>query len=457
VKTHEITIIGGGPGGYVAAIKAAQKGKDVALIEKEALGGVCLNWGCIPTKALLKSAKVYDTFKKAKSYGFTLDMDDVGMDFKKVMKRKDRAVRKLTTGVGHLMKKNGVEVYKGEASVKDARTVEVNDETITTDYLIIATGASPAVPPIEGIDEALENGSVVTSRGLLSIDSLPGSLAIIGGGVIGVEFATIFNTLGTDVTILEREEDILLTVDKEIRDAYKKELKKQKIKVISGAEVKKHEGGTLHYEHAGESRTLSSDLTLLSAGMKPNLEGLEALELEMGDNGIKTDAYSRTNLENVYAIGDVNGKLLLAHVASKEGVTAIEAIDGEARPLNYDHFPSGIYTFPEIAHVGLTEEEAKAQDIDYKVSTFPISANGRAVGEGQSAGLAKMIAKRPYDEVIGVHLFCENATELISESVLGMTLEASAEDIASAVHPHPTLSETVHEIAHGIVDKPIHI
>jgi len=458
VKEYDITILGGGPGGYVAAIKAAQAGKSVALIEKEAIGGVCLNWGCIPTKALLKSAKVYENFKNAKSYGFKVDMDNVEIDFKKIMQRKNKAVKKLTSGVGYLLKKNKVDVYEGEGVAKDAHTVEVNDQTLKTAKLIIATGASPVVPPIDGLKEGLEKGYVLTSKGLLDIDKIPEKLAIVGGGVIGVEFAAIFNALGSKVTILEREDDILFEVDQDIKDQFKKKLKKDKIKVLTGATLKSVGESSLTYEEDGEDKTLDADRVLLSVGMKPNTKGLEALDLEMENGGIKTDNLLRTNIDDVYAIGDCNGKYLLAHVASKEGLVAVTDILGEKQqPMNYDHMPSGIYTFPEIAQVGLTEEKAKARGIDYKTSTFPITANGKALAEGQNIGMVKMIASKPYNEIIGVHILAEGATELISESVLGMALEATAADFAHAVHPHPTLSEMVHETAHGILDKPIHL
>ncbi len=457
LKKHELVIIGAGPGGYVAAIRAAQLGIDTAIVEKEAVGGVCLNWGCIPTKALLKSAKVYETFKNAKSYGFQVEKDAVKIDFKKVMKRKERIVKKLTTGVGFLLKKNKVTLYEGEALVEDAHTIKVADETLQTDKLIIATGASPAIPPIDGLKAGLEKGFVLTSKPMLDIDHVPKRLVVVGGGVIGTEFATIFNSFGSEVTILEREADILPAVDGEVKEHFKKKLKKDKIKVVTNANVENIEEGKVTYSHEGEKKELAADKVLLAAGMRSNIRGLETLDLEMENGAVKTDAFLRTNVEDVYAIGDVNGKLLLAHVASKEGITAVEHMQGVERPMDYDKMPSGIYTFPEIAQVGLTEEEAKEKGIEYKKSVFPITANGKALAEGQSVGLVKIIAAKEMNEVIGVHILAEGATEMISEAVLGMSLEALADDIAHAVHPHPTLSEMVMEAAHGIKDDPIHI
>ena len=454
---HDITVIGGGPGGYVAAIKAAQSGKNVALIEKEAIGGVCLNWGCIPTKTLLKSAKVYDMMQHSKDYGITVDQSSIKVDFKSMIKRKNNIVKKLTGGVKYLLKRNGVTVYDGFAEVQDTHTIKVNDETVETEHLIIATGASPAMPPIEGLKEAKKAGALLTSKELLDLEEIPKKLTIVGGGVIGVEFATIFNTLGTEVTILEREENILITVDEEIREQFKKSLEKSGVKILTSANVKAIKKTQSTYSYKDEDVTLKHDKLLLSVGMQPNLKGLEALELKTTKTGIETDEYMRTSVKDVYAIGDVNGKYQLAHVASHEGITAVQTILGNDHPMDYKAIPSGIYTFPEIAQVGLTEQEAKQQNIDYKVSTFPLSANGKALAENEKEGMVKMIADKKYNEIIGVHILAPSATEMISESVLGMTLEASAEEFAHAIHPHPTLSEMVHETALGILDKPIHI
>ncbi len=460
MKSYDITLIGSGPGGYVAAIKAAQLGKKVAIVEKDDIGGVCLNWGCIPTKALLNSAKVYKNFKNAKDFGIDVEKDSFKVNFKKMMQRKNKVVKKLTGGVAYLLKKNEVDVYAGMANVQDKNTVKVNDETFKTQHLIVATGASPFVPPVEGLEKGLEDSSVLTAKTILELKTQPSSLTIIGGGAIGVEFATIFATLGTDVTIIELQEDILLTIDDELREQFKKVLKKQKIKVLTSAQAKNVKDGNLTYEQDGASETIQSDKILLSTGMKANLGGLEGLDLEKEKGFIKTDHYLRTNIDGVYAIGDVNGKDMLAHVASKEGLTAVEhIIHGEEKThaMDYEKVPSGIYTFPEIAQVGLTEKAAKEKGIDYKVSTFPLSANGKALAEGQSVGLVKMIADKKYNEIIGVHILSDNATDLITEAVLGMTLEATAEDYVNAIHPHPTLSEMLHETAHGIIDKPIHI
>ena len=457
MKTFDLIVLGGGPGGYVAAIKAAQHNLNVALIEKDNVGGACLNWGCIPTKALLKSAKVYSQFKHAKDYGIEVAKDSVSMDFKALMKRKDKVVKKLTGGVKYLLKNNGVTIIDGFGEVLDASTVKVGDESYQAKHLILATGASPFIPPIEGVKEGLESGQVVTSKSLLEIKEQPKRLAIIGGGVIGVEFATVFNAIDTDVTILEREAEILLGVDQELKSTFQKKLEKDGVKIHTSAAVTKVDGQTLIYEKDGKEETLEADLILLSVGMKANLGGLEALNLELEGPSVKTDEYLKTSVPNVYAIGDMNGKYQLAHVASKEGLVAVDHILGHEHTMDYTKVPSGIYTFPEIAQVGLTEAQAKEKGLEIKVSTFPLSANGKALAEGETVGLVKMIASEPYGEVIGVHILAQNATEMISEAVLGMTLEATALDYVNAIHPHPTLSEMLHETAHGITHKTIHI
>ncbi len=457
MKSYDLSIIGSGPGGYVAAIKAAQLGLKTAIIEKEAIGGVCLNWGCIPTKALLNSAKVYKNFTEAKQYGIDVKEDSFSMNFEAMMKRKNKIVKKLTGGVGYLLKKNGVDVYSGEAVVKDKNTIEVGKDTLSSKHIILATGASPATPPIEGLKKGLKDGFVLTSKELLDLKTQPKKLTVIGGGVIGIEFATIFATLGTEVTILEREDDILLGVDQEIKEMFKKALKKAKIKFLTNAAVKEVKNKQVVYEHQDNTVEIEADKVLLAAGMKPNLNGLEALDLTLENGFVKTDAFMRTNVENVYAIGDLNGNYMLAHVASKEGIIATEHINGGKEEMTYDKVPAGIYTFPEIAQVGLTEETAKEKGLEIKTSTFPLSANGKALAENQSLGMVKMIATKKYGEIIGVHILSDSATELISEAVLGMNLETTAQDIAQAIHPHPTLSEMLHETAHGIVDKPIHI
>lgn len=458
MKKYDIVIIGGGPGGYVASIKAAQLGKTVALIEAENIGGICLNHGCIPTKAMLKSAKVYKQFMHAEDYGLDLfDKSQVKVNMEEIKKRKDKIVKKLTGGVKYLLKKNGVEIINGFGTIIDKSTIKVNDLVIKAGNLIIATGASPFIPPIPGLDKAIKDKIALTSKELLNITKLPKTLSIIGGGVIGIEFATLFSLLGTNVTIIERDDIVLSGIDKQIRNEYMKILANQNLKIITNATVIKIDGNMLSYSINSETILLNSELILVSIGNIPNLKGLENLDLTMEKGFIKTDNILQTNISNVYAIGDVNGKMMLAHVASAEGITAVNNIVGIKDSLNYDRVPYGIYGIPEIAYVGLNEEEAIEQSRDYKISIFPLSANGKALADGESEGFIKLIVDKEYGEIIGMHILASNATDMISEAVTTMELEGTVFELSKAIHPHPTLSEIIMEAAQGAIDKAIHI
>ncbi|MDO9629837.1 MAG: dihydrolipoyl dehydrogenase, partial [Acholeplasmataceae bacterium] len=349
MKTYDIIVLGGGPGGYVSAIKAAQLGAKVALIEKEVVGGICLNHGCIPTKTLLKNAKVYKTILHAQDYGVVLG-GDVTFDWSLMLKRKDSVVKRLTLGVGGLLKKNGVEVFSGLGKVISPTLVEVNGEKLETKNLILATGASPIVPPIPGLKEAYEKGIAVTSRELLQIKDAPKSLVIIGGGVIGVEFATIFSSLGTKVTIIEKLDGVLPMMDDDIRNAYTKILKRDGIEIFANAEVKSVKDHEVTYSFDGKDTVMKADTVLISVGMRPNSNGLEVLNLKMDKAAIVTNEHLETNVKGVYAIGDLNGKYMLAHVASAEGIVAAEYIMGNKKAhLDYSKVPNAVYGHPEIA------------------------------------------------------------------------------------------------------------
>ncbi|MDT8336976.1 MAG: dihydrolipoyl dehydrogenase [Candidatus Izemoplasmatales bacterium] len=459
MKKYDVVVLGSGPGGYVAAIKAGQKKLKVAIIEKEAIGGVCLNWGCIPTKALLKSAKVYTEFMNAKDFGITVeDKSAIKPDWNAIIKRKDRIVKRLTGGVKMLLEKNNVDIYTGVGKVINQNEIKVNDEVLSAENIILSTGASPIMPPIEGLDKAYNNGFLVTSKELLNTDSIPKELVIIGGGVIGLEFATIFNAFDTKVTIVERESEILLNVDNDIREAMLKILKKAKIDVLTNSTVIKISDKEVTYKsNDGETKSLKADKVLLSVGMKANSESFNNLNLKTDKNFVAINDNMQTSVENVYAIGDVNGKMMLAHVASHQGVIAINHILGENEKMDYNQIPSAIYSFPEIAQVGLTEKIAKEKGIDFKISKFPLQANGKALSANEKDGFIKIIASKEYNEIIGVHILADNASDLISEAVITMKLEGTADEIAKSVHPHPTISEIYHEAALGIIDKPIHI
>jgi dihydrolipoamide dehydrogenase len=457
MQSFDIVIVGGGPGGYVAAIKAGQLGYKVALIERENVGGVCLNWGCIPTKTLLKSAKVFEQLKHAKDYGIDVKPDSFSANFPDMIKRKDSVVRRLTGGVAALLKKNGATLIKGFGEVVDATHVKVGEELIETKFIILATGASVIMPPIPGLQEGFDAGFVLTSKEILDLKALPTSLVIVGGGVIGLEFATIFSSLGTKVTVIEKQPTILSSVDEEIRGLFFKKITKDGVQIFTNATVTSIGQGVVTYEVDGKATELNVDKVLMAVGMKPNTKSFASLNLAMEKAGVQVNERMQTTLSNVYAIGDVTGKFMLAHVASHAGLVAIDHIHGGDAKMDYRAIPNGIYTFPEIAMVGLTEQDAKAQGIDYKVSTFPVMANGKAMGENEKDGLVKIIVSKPYNEIIGVHIMASAATEMITEATLAINLEATAEELVHTIHPHPTLAEMIMEAAHGIIDKPIHI
>lgn len=457
MKNYDIVVIGAGPGGYVAAIKAAQLGAKVAIIEKKYIGGVCLNIGCIPTKALIKSARVYQDILNSSSFGIDLDQKSVKVNLSHVIKRKDNIVKRLTGGVGMLLKKNKVDIYNGEAKVKDKNTVEVNGEVLKTNNLIIATGARPVIPPIPGVEEGIKSGYILTSKEALSLDKVPENLVVVGGGVIGIEFATIYASFGSNVTVIEMADNILVNIDDEVRETYLKSLKKQHINIITKGAVTKVDKNKVIYSKDGKDHEVVADKVLMSVGMRPNSEGFEHLGIEITRQGIITNEKLETTVKGVYAIGDVNGKMMLAHVASAEGIIAVENIMGKESKIDYKKVPSGIYGTPEIANIGYTEQEAKAEGIDYKVSKFPLLGNGKSLAEGEADGFVKIIANKKYNEVIGVHILAPHATDLIAEAAVLMELEGTAYELANAIHPHPTLSETLMEAAHGIIDKPIHI
>ncbi len=455
---YDVIVLGGGPGGYVAAIKAAQSKLKVALVEKGTLGGVCLNWGCIPTKALLKTAKMYKQFLRSEDFGITIkDKSAIEIDFNGVKKRKDKIVAKLTGGVKMLLKKNGVDVFIGFGTVLDKTTVEVNGEKIKTNNLILATGASPFIPPIKGLKEAFEKGDAFTSKEMLDQDHLPKSLVIIGGGVIGVEFATLYSNLGVKVTVIEKMDRILTPIDDQIRTTFLKLFKNDNLTVFVDSEVKEVTATSVKYLKNDKIESIDYDKILVSIGTRPNLKGLENLNLKTIPSGILANERLETNIENVYAIGDLNGKMMLAHVASAEGIIAVENILGKKSTIHYDRIPAGIYTFPEIAYVGITEQEAIDKKLDYKTSVFPFAANGKALADGESDGFIKLIADKKYGEILGMHILGSEATNMISEGAITMEMEGTVFELAKSVHPHPTISEIIGEVAEGIIDKPINI
>ena len=452
----DIVIIGGGPGGYVAAIHATHLGAKVAVVEKDKLGGTCLNRGCIPTKALTRSVEVLLEARRADDFG--IEVDNIKINFQKIMARKSNVASQLVSGVERLMKLNKISVYKGAGCILSPRLVKVNDGEIATRKLIIATGSESTLLPISGLDLP----GVLTTDDILELTELPESLVVIGGSYVGVEFASIFNALGTKVTIIKRRPLRLEPIDEEIGRRFAQTLPRQGIEVKIGAAVKaiKRKGAVLKvvWDTPEGEQGVEGQMVLMATGRRPYTEGLglSQLGIKMDGRAIVVNERLETNIKDIYAIGDVLGKNMLAHVASYEGEVAVENALGHPRQADYHAVPSCIFAQPEIAGVGITEKEANDGGIPYKVSKFPFSASGRAVAMGEAVGMVKMICNADNGRVLGMHIMGPHASDLIAEGVLAMKLGATAEDIAHTIHAHPTLPEAVRETAMGQLYGLIH-
>lgn len=460
-EVFDLVVIGGGPGGYVAAIRAAQLGQTVALVEKEQLGGTCLNRGCIPTKALVKAANLWREINSCQEFGFSVSAPK--LDMAAVQTRKNQVVAALRSGVETLMKGNKIKVYHGRAEVAEAGRVRVQPDTgeavvLEARNLILAHGSAPARVPIPGADLP----GVITSDEALDLDSVPGRMVIIGGGVIGIEFAGIFASFGTEITVVEILPAILPMVDEEISRRLTPLLKKAGIAVRTRTRVEaiqqKGDGLAVEIEGAAGKEVLAADLVLLATGRVPVTDGIdiEALGLRMNGRAVAVDERMRTSVPGIYAIGDLVGGAMLAHVASAEGIVAAENCAGLEATMDYRVVPSCIFCEPEVASVGLTEKEAREQGIDVKVSKFPFSANGKALTLGAPNGIVKLIGDAQTGLVLGGHIMGPHATDLIAEVALAIKARVTAADIAHTIHAHPTLAETVAEAAHGLVGKPLH-
>ncbi|SMB81900.1 dihydrolipoamide dehydrogenase [Desulfonispora thiosulfatigenes DSM 11270] len=457
---YDILIIGGGPGGYTAAIKAAQLGAKVGVIERENLGGTCLNWGCIPTKALYKNAEVMRTFSSADTFGITFS--EFKLDFSKVQERKNGIISKLVSGIESLLKANKIEMIKGTASFLDKNTVQVSSEggqanIYQAPKIIIATGSVATRPPIEGVDLP----GVLTSKDLLETTEIPESLVIIGGGIIGMEFASIFNALGTKVKVIEFLPDILANLDKDIIKRLVPLLKKQGIEIYTSTKVQeiKEQDAELCVLVEGKKgkHELKSQKVLIAVGRKANLAGLDfekaGIELEKG--AIKVNENYETNIPGIFAIGDVNAKIMLAHVASHQGIQVSRYII-EKKPIQQSPIPSCVFIFPEIATVGMTEEKAKESGIGYKTSRFLVGANGKAMTLEEPEGLVKVICDEQ-NHIIGVHIMGAHASDLIGQGVLAIDQKMKAKDFSNLIFAHPTLAESLEEAILGIDDQAIHL
>ena len=454
----DITIIGGGPGGYVAAIHAAKLGAKVILIEKEKLGGTCLNWGCIPTKTLVRSAQVFDTLKKAEEFGCYAE--NIGIRMEKVIDRKDKVVTQLVTGIKYLMDKNNVKVINGIAEIVDNETIlaksNTQEITIKTKNIIIATGSKSAVIPIKGI----ENKNVIDSSDALCLKEVPKKLVIVGGGVIGMEFAYIYASFGAEVTVVEFMDQCLINCDDDVCEENKKSAIKKGIKLYTTAKVEEiceteNNECIVHFIQDGKDKYITANKVLLAVGRTPYVEGLglENVGIELNNNkrGIKVNSKMQTNVSNIYAIGDVTNIILLAHAASHQGVVAANNIMSKPCDMDYTAVPSAIFTEPEIAMVGIGEKTAKLQGIEVEVGKFPFSANGKALSYGESDGFIKIVREKNTEKLIGASIVGLHATDLIAELTLAIKNNLTAEAITETIHAHPTTAEVIYEAALSLV------
>ncbi|MHB8854109.1 MAG: dihydrolipoyl dehydrogenase [Ignavibacteriaceae bacterium] len=463
---YEIAILGGGPGGYVAAIRAAQLGFKTVVIDKEKLGGICLNWGCIPTKSLLRNAEIYDNIKNHAT-DFGIKVTGLEFDFNRIIARSRDISDRITKNVEMLIKKNKIDRVRGYGKLISAKEIAIYDEvgkkiqTLSADKIIVATGAKPRILPTIPVDRK----NIITSTEAMILPEQPRELIIIGAGAIGIEFAYFYSVLGTKVTVLEMMDSILPIEDKEISDALAKILKKRGIEILTKAVVEKAEvrGDRVFVtiKINGENKELSANKVLSAIGVTGNIEGfgLEELGVEIFKNHIKVNKSTyETNVKGIYAIGDVIGPPWLAHVASHEGIHCIEKIKGLKIPdIDYNNIPGCTYCQPQVASIGLTEAKAREAGYEIKIGKFPFMASGKAFAVGEREGFVKLIFDAKYGEILGAHIIGPEATELIAEIGIAKSLEATAESIFRTVHAHPTLSESIMEAAAAAYGEAIHI
>ena len=464
--TFDLIVIGSGPGGYVAAIRAAQLGMKTAVVEREALGGICLNWGCIPTKALLKSGQVFQYLQHAENYGIKVGKPKA--DLPAMVKRSRDVAESMSKGIQFLFKKNKITHIRGTGKLLPGKQVEVTDEkgqktTYSAAHIIIATGArAKALPnlPIDG-------KKVIGYRQALVLDKIPKRLVVVGAGAIGVEFAYFYNAIGSEVTIVEfMEQGLVPREDADISKELGRHFKKAGIKVLGNTSVESADTKTKNIKvkvknrKSGKEEVLECDLVLSAAGIRPNTEdiGLETLGIKTDRGFITVDEYYRTNVPGIYAIGDVIPTAALAHVASAEGITCVEAIAGlKPEPVDYNNIPGCTYCQPEVASVGYTEKAAKEAGYEIKVGKFPFSASGKAKAAGAPEGFVKLIFDKKYGELLGAHMLGANVTEMIAEIVVARKLETTGHEIIKSIHPHPTMSEAIMEAAAAAYDEVIHL
>ncbi len=463
---YNLIIIGSGPGGYVAAIRASQLGMKVAVVEREALGGICLNWGCIPTKALLKSAQVFEYIQHASDYGITVKGSTA--DFGAMVTRSRDVAAGMSKGVNFLLRKNKIDVIEGTGKLARGKKVEVTDAEgkVTSyegDHIIIATGGRASELPNLKID----GKKIIEYRKAMSLEKQPKRMVVVGAGAIGVEFAYFYNAIGTEVTVVEfLEQGLVPREDKDISRELAKSFKKAGIKVLANTSMENVDTSgrgckvTTKNRKTGKEEVITCDIVLSAVGVTPNTEniGLEALGIETERGQIKVDEYYQTNVPGIYAIGDVTPGQALAHVASAEGITCVEKIAGHhPEPIDYNNIPGCTYCSPEVASVGYTEQGAKDAGYDIKVGKFPFSASGKASAAGNKEGFVKVIFDSKYGEFLGAHLIGSNVTEMIAEVVTARKLETTGQEIIKSIHPHPTMSEAIMEAAAAAYGEVIHL
>ena len=458
----KILILGGGPGGYVAAIKAAQLGAEVTLVEKKYIGGTCLNVGCIPTKVLLNTTDLYHTLKKdGEKIG--LKASNLKVDWQKLMKRKTNITQSLVGGVEGVLASYGVEVIFGEGKFISKNQIEVlkdddTKDTVDFDKAIIASGSKPVILPIPGI----HGENILTSSQILSLEKLPESLCIVGGGVIGCEFASIFSRLGVKVTIIEMLPGIIQNMDQEVVQYLDFELRNVGVEILTNSKVEKFNPTSQGVEVTASTpegeKKIKTEKVLLSIGRKAVVDniGLEDIGIQF-DRTIKVNKKFQTNISNIYAIGDCTGGAMLAHAASAQGIAAVESIIKNRSRMDFKTVPYCVYTKPEVASVGMTEEQVKEKGIDYSVGKFPLMSNAKSLILGETEGMVKFIVDNSTDEILGMHMAGPKATELIVEGALALRLEATIDEILTTIHAHPTVGEALHEAAHGVHGYPIHL
>ena len=454
----DLIVIGAGPGGYVAAIRGGQLGLKTAVVEKEEVGGICLNWGCIPSKSLLKNAEIVHIMNDAQKWG--ISFDNFNADFSKAIDRSRQVVKKLTGGVNSLLKKNKVTIIKGEASFLDPHTITVGSDTYTSSNFIIATGARARTVPSLPID----GETVITSREALELTTVPERIAIVGGGATGVEFAYIYNAYGAQVTLIEMLPNILPNEDHDISQELKKSLTKQGITVATDTKVSgmSSTGKLTTLElvtSQNDMSTIEVDKVLVAIGVQGNIEGLnlESIGVNTDRTYITTDNDMKTDIDGIFAIGDVTGKMLLAHVAQAQAILVVENIASvESPPLDYNVMPKAVYANPQVASFGITEQKAKEEQLDYHVGRFPFAASGKAIALGETEGFIKLIISE-HGEILGAHLIGHEVTELLGELSLANLLEGTTEETGWLVHSHPSISEVIKEAALQAEGKAIHI